>query len=281
MALKTDVPAQYVHPSTKQCNYSYTHPSAIQCNAATEINSLKSSVSSGKTQVANAITGKGVATSSSATFATMAANINSLKVATAAAQNLASNIVLSAFSSNSDIYSVEFVDRPTIYKWKGGSVNGTCGVTSYISGLSSRRYYIYVVLGSTTGVSTSYIIAQCPVYAGVSSSVLSSAYGGVTIVSQGAMIFNGAAVNSVTGPGSDGYYTVRCTAYFSLNTTYSKKTAYDGTYTISYSDTNQNDGTSRAWVLDLKTHRVNVNASVNGGRITYSPDVFFGKALFA
>ena len=58
----------------------YTHPSTIQCSAATEISSLKSSVSSGKTQVANAITGKGVATSSSDTFATMAANINSINI---------------------------------------------------------------------------------------------------------------------------------------------------------------------------------------------------------
>ena len=57
----------------------YTHPSAIQCSASTEINSLKSSVSSGKTLIANAITGKGVATSSSATFATMASNIASIE----------------------------------------------------------------------------------------------------------------------------------------------------------------------------------------------------------
>ena len=68
LALKTDIPniTQYVHPSN------------IQCNAATEINSLKSSVSSGKTQIANAITGKGVTTSSSTSFATMASNINSI-----------------------------------------------------------------------------------------------------------------------------------------------------------------------------------------------------------
>lgn len=53
----------------------YTHPSSIQCNASNEISSLKSSVSNGKQLVANAITGKGVATSSSDTFATMASNI--------------------------------------------------------------------------------------------------------------------------------------------------------------------------------------------------------------
>ena len=78
LARLDQIPAGYVHPSTKQCNYSYTHPSTIQCNVATEINNLKSSVSNGKTQIANAITGKGVTTSSSTSFATMASNINSI-----------------------------------------------------------------------------------------------------------------------------------------------------------------------------------------------------------
>ena len=74
----------YIGPSkidlTADTNTIYTHPAEIQCNASTEINSLKSSVSNGKTLIANAITGKGVTTSSSATFATMASNINSLNV---------------------------------------------------------------------------------------------------------------------------------------------------------------------------------------------------------
>ena len=36
LALKSDIPsvAQYVHPSTKQCNYVYTHPTTKQCNYA-------------------------------------------------------------------------------------------------------------------------------------------------------------------------------------------------------------------------------------------------------
>ena len=58
----------------------YNHPSSIQCNASSEINSLKSSVSNGKNLIANAITGKGVATSSSDTFATMANNISALQI---------------------------------------------------------------------------------------------------------------------------------------------------------------------------------------------------------
>ena len=57
---------------------SYTHPSTIQCNAATEINNLKSSVSSGKTKVANAITGKGVSASQNDSFATLASKINQI-----------------------------------------------------------------------------------------------------------------------------------------------------------------------------------------------------------
>ena len=83
LALKSDIPnvTQYVHPTEKQCNYSYTHPSSIQCNAASEINSLKSSVSSGKTQVANAITGKGVSASGNDTFATLASKITQIQSA--------------------------------------------------------------------------------------------------------------------------------------------------------------------------------------------------------
>ena len=70
LALKTDIPtvSQYVHPSE------------IQCDAASEIESLKSSVSSGKTQVANAITGKGVSASGNDTFATLASKIGQIQV---------------------------------------------------------------------------------------------------------------------------------------------------------------------------------------------------------
>ena len=78
LARLDQIPAGYVHPTTKQCNYSYKHPSTIQCNASTEINSLKSSVSNGKSLIASAITGKGVSTASNATFQTMANNISSL-----------------------------------------------------------------------------------------------------------------------------------------------------------------------------------------------------------
>lgn len=32
MACMSDIPVQYVHPTTKVCNYSYTHPSTKQCS---------------------------------------------------------------------------------------------------------------------------------------------------------------------------------------------------------------------------------------------------------
>lgn len=79
----------YTHPSTKQCNYSYTHPSTKQCNytvdtssfaTITQLNELKTSVSNGKSAVASAITDKGISTSATASFDTMASNINSLKI---------------------------------------------------------------------------------------------------------------------------------------------------------------------------------------------------------
>ena len=61
-------------------NTVYTHPYDIQCNAINEINSLKSSVSNGKSAIASAITGKGVSTAADATFQTMANNINQIYV---------------------------------------------------------------------------------------------------------------------------------------------------------------------------------------------------------
>ena len=63
---------------TNQIPVAYTHPSEIQCDAASEIEDLKSSVSSGKASIASAITDKGISTSSAASFSTMATNIRNL-----------------------------------------------------------------------------------------------------------------------------------------------------------------------------------------------------------
>lgn len=55
---------------------------SVDTNLQNQVNSLNSSVSNGKQQVANAITGKGVAASGSDSFATLANKINQIKSAT-------------------------------------------------------------------------------------------------------------------------------------------------------------------------------------------------------
>ena len=75
-ALKNQIPSAYVHPSTKQCNYSVDLSGYAK---SSELNSLKSSVSSGKSLVASAVTGKGVSTAADASFQTIANNINAIQ----------------------------------------------------------------------------------------------------------------------------------------------------------------------------------------------------------
>ena len=75
-ALKNQIPSAYVHPSTKQCNYSVDLSGYAK---TTELNSLKSSVSSGKSLIASAVTGKGVSTAADASFQTIANNINAIQ----------------------------------------------------------------------------------------------------------------------------------------------------------------------------------------------------------
>ena len=49
-ALKSDIPAAYVHPSEKQCNYVYTHPTTKQCTWNPDLSNyaLKSDIASVK-----------------------------------------------------------------------------------------------------------------------------------------------------------------------------------------------------------------------------------------
>ena len=75
-ALKSMIPSAYVHPSTKQCNYSVDLSGYAK---SSELNSLKSSVSSGKSIVASAVTGKGVSTAADASFQTIANNISNIE----------------------------------------------------------------------------------------------------------------------------------------------------------------------------------------------------------
>lgn len=82
----------------------YTHPSEIQCNASTEISSLKSSVSNGKSAIASAITGKGVSTAADATFQTMANNIKKIDVITDGEKEIIDSITYAGTISKSRHY---------------------------------------------------------------------------------------------------------------------------------------------------------------------------------
>ena len=65
----------YVHPTTKQCNYTVDTSSFA---TITQLNELKTSVSNGKSLIASAITDKGISTAFDATFQLMADNIASI-----------------------------------------------------------------------------------------------------------------------------------------------------------------------------------------------------------
>ena len=62
--------------------YGTNSSGSIELAKQSDVDSLKSSVSSGKAQIASAITDKGVSTSSTASFSTMANNIKKIEVVT-------------------------------------------------------------------------------------------------------------------------------------------------------------------------------------------------------
>nr|DAO30679.1 MAG TPA: hypothetical protein [Caudoviricetes sp.] len=147
LALKSQIPSQYIHPSTKQCNYSVDLSGYAK---SSELNSLKTSVSNGKQLVANAITDKGVATSSSESFATMANNINSISSTDAIGaiylQTLSDEISL--YYSSKDYYrdseNYVYTSAPTLYRT---SYNFQYTLTNYnaedSSSLDMRNYLFY------------------------------------------------------------------------------------------------------------------------------------------
>ena len=74
-ALKSQIPSAYTHPSEKQCNYSVDLSGYAKTS---DLESLKTSVSSGKSIVATAVTGKGVSTAANSSFQTIASNIKNI-----------------------------------------------------------------------------------------------------------------------------------------------------------------------------------------------------------
>ncbi len=146
LALKSQIPSQYVHPTSKQCNYTVDLSGYAKTS---ELNSLKTSVSNGKSLIANAITGKGVTTSSSESFATMANNINSISSTDAIGaiylQTLSDTISL--YYSSSDIYkgaeNYVYVSAPTLYRTSYNFQYELTNYNAYDSSSGYMRNYLF------------------------------------------------------------------------------------------------------------------------------------------
>lgn len=92
-----------------------------------EIDSCFQSVSSGKAQIASAITGKGVSTSSSASFSTMASNIGKIKSGASYVDIVPGTAnERSATSSGTNIGSYDILVGVDVY-----SSGGNCSITIY------------------------------------------------------------------------------------------------------------------------------------------------------
>ena len=103
-----------------------------------DVNELFQSVSSGKTLVANAITGKGVSTATDATFATMASNISKITNYTASEKQALANAITSkgVSTSSTDSFSTMATNIskiPQTTQWKEETVSATADSTTRIA----------------------------------------------------------------------------------------------------------------------------------------------------
>ena len=119
----------------------------------TQVNELFQSVSSGKSLVANAITGKGVITATNATFATMATNIgkiqNVISTSTYKEETKSSSSSMSSMTSMSFTFSAKVLGVKKIIAPKDGLGSSTpCNVVAAMSdeaiSISGRSVTLYV-----------------------------------------------------------------------------------------------------------------------------------------
>lgn len=195
----------------------YTHPSEIQCNASSEIESLKSSVSSGKSLIAAAVTGKGVSTAATATFQTMANNIKKIDVITDGEKEILDNLV-------------------------------------YTASVVKSRYYRYaeVVSGSLTGTASngmSYTPSLNTAYASIIGpiAILASSSGSSIRYSLEVTAIDALTVKASVTPSSGTYYTCPPATILSMDDTYVTFRLY-GASGRAYVDST---GTTITWTSDL------------------------------
>ena len=136
-----------VNGSDFYCGNSSSNPSQLALRSqipdvsgfatSAELNSLKTSVSSGKSIVASAVTGKGVNTAADASFQTIANNINSIST------GLGSGIATVMVAGNQTINSGDMVYLGPGITWDDS--NYTPDLGSFASGVFVIcKYYIYI-----------------------------------------------------------------------------------------------------------------------------------------
>lgn len=103
-----------------------------------DLESLKSSVSNGKNLIANAITGKGVATSSSDTFATMANNIESI-VSVPSGTTIMLNESVSLTNGASKKYTINYDHYAMLYYVASGNNGAGYAYALYLYNTTSTE----------------------------------------------------------------------------------------------------------------------------------------------
>ena len=257
-----------------------------------QVNSLNSSVSNGKTLVANAITGKGVATSPSDTFATMANNINKIETINTTASGLLSDfdirgnvdtIYAGGHYSANDNEKITLISTTPMYLWQRGAYARPASISNilYGDGAQGRGKVRRIVIGAG-GSANSYQFGITTLYSAVSSTTLTNAYGGLSFNSN--PLFTVTSMNLISKTDMGNYYTFVYDLYLQLYTEQQFETDYDGTFTVSYSTTNPNDGAARPMRISFDLTGCGFSVEYRGGTIEYITipvDEFFNKKIIS